>query len=306
MQQEQLEAYTKLAKLGRYLLIVLAIALLASLFGQLLLQNIAALLGIQDFAYFTSKIIEGKYLEQLNTLRALLAFSTVYTFLLPALFFHWLYRKYLEPKEKALWNSKRLPEAQPLLLALLLTILSFPLAQGIYALNQAYLPAAWASPPNQLAEALLRMQGLGDFLWNFILVAVFAAIGEEFFFRALLLGLILRAGIRTHRAALFSALAFSFFHFEMQAFLPRLFYGLLFAYFFIYSRSIWLAIAAHALNNGWQLAVLYFQEEESQLLKGGEAEVDYGLLLASLLLTVPGFWLFIQSTKSEKKKQKDL
>lgn len=146
-----------------------------------------------------------------------------------------------------------------------------------------------------LTEALASRTDLPHFLVNLVVLAVVPAIGEELIFRGLLLRIIASwTGSKT-KGVWISAALFSAMHMQFYGFLPRLLLGALLGYLFVWSRTIWVPIAAHFANNAVALTLMY-------LIGTGviSAEVDSfepeftDLLLLLLSLAVFGglvFWL---------------
>jgi hypothetical protein len=85
---------------------------------------------------------------------------------------------------------------------------------------------------------------------------VIAPLAEEIFFRGFLFaGLRDRHGWR--RAALISAGLFAVLHLQPLTFLPIFLLGLVFAYLYHRSESIWPAVIMHMLTNGMSLGAAY-------------------------------------------------
>lgn len=96
------------------------------------------------------------------------------------------------------------------------------------------------------------MQGTGtwgDLLMNILIIGVAAGFSEELFFRGALQRLLSTGGMNAHAAIWVSALVFSAVHMQFFGFVPRMLLGAYFGYLLLWSRSIWLPAAAHALNN---------------------------------------------------------
>lgn len=125
------------------------------------------------------------------------------------------------------------------------------------------LPVAWLIAwgqsfvlplPEGFLEAmteLLSAQGVGRVLWLLLLVAVTPAICEELVFRGVLMGGTRELGMR--RAVTLNALVFGAFHLSFESafrFLPTVWLGLLLGFVVWTTRSIWVGMLMHFLNNG--------------------------------------------------------
>ncbi len=103
------------------------------------------------------------------------------------------------------------------------------------------------------AEAMITvMQGSGtwgDLILNILIIGVAAGFSEELFFRGALQRLLSTGGVNAHASIWIAAAVFSAVHMQFFGFVPRLLLGAYFGYLLLWSRSIWLPAAAHALNN---------------------------------------------------------
>lgn len=105
----------------------------------------------------------------------------------------------------------------------------------------------------QNAEAAITvMQGngsWGDLAMNILIIGIAAGFSEELFFRGALQRLLHTGGMSPVAAIWISAVVFSAIHLQFFGFIPRMLLGAYFGYLLLWSRSIWLPAAAHALNN---------------------------------------------------------
>ena len=71
-----------------------------------------------------------------------------------------------------------------------------------------------------------------------------------------------------HVSIIVTSILFSALHMQFFGFLPRLLLGLLFGYYFYWSRSLWLPIFAHFINNGAAVVVAF-------LAARGQIDINY-------------------------------
>ncbi len=109
----------------------------------------------------------------------------------------------------------------------------------------------------QMTDELLSSTSFAAMLCSLFVVALSAAFAEEMFFRGAILGLCVDCGMRRHLAIWTVAFVFSFIHFQFFGFLPRLLLGAWLGYLMVWSRSLWLPILAHTLNNGCVVVTTY-------------------------------------------------
>jgi membrane protease YdiL (CAAX protease family) len=88
-----------------------------------------------------------------------------------------------------------------------------------------------------------------------ILLLIGAPLGEELFFRGLLVDL-LRDRVGTIRAVFLGALLFALLHFYILQFVPVLISGVILGLLFVRSKNIFFPVIAHATVNTLALAAL--------------------------------------------------
>ncbi len=109
----------------------------------------------------------------------------------------------------------------------------------------------------RLTDTMLNVDNFSGLIINLIMIAGLAAFGEELIFRSLLQPLLIKSCKNIHLGIFITSAIFSLIHFEFYGFLPRLVLGLLLGYMFYYSRSIWVPMIMHFVNNG-TVVILYF------------------------------------------------
>lgn len=215
-------------------------------------------------------------IEHPDILRFYQFISAILTFLLPALFTAWVCGKnihsflYINPITKSkVW---------------ILTFISIVLFSPFITLTglwnrQMQLPdfmrpiEIWMQSQEALAEqltqALLQEEGIFVIISNLIVVAVTAAITEEFLFRGALQRIIGKWTRKPHVTIWITAILFSAFHMQFYGFLPRLLLGAYFGYLLYWSRSIWLPVFAHFINNAFAvIAMSTHQLKDNEYING--------------------------------------
>jgi len=135
-------------------------------------------------------------------------------------------------------------------------------------------------------EDLITAESVPRLLWLLALLALTPAICEEVVFRGVLL-----AGIRGRaspvRLAVFNGLVFGAFHISFESafrFLPTAWLGFILAWAVLATRSIWVGILMHFVNNGSIVLMASIPALRAWLEDGGEAPP--WVLLAPALLAV--------------------
>lgn len=196
-------------------------------------------------------------------LRLALMANQACSFILPA----WIYLRFIPFSSdwKTFWKIGLARKMPVILLAAGFLFAAAPTVLYSYELNKTLLE--WmgkvhdgSSMPGTL-RTILQMESPTAFLMNLLLIAVIPAIGEEWIFRGLLQPLLQKISSSAHLGIWLSAMVFSFFHFQLEGFLPRMLLGLILGYTFHWTRSIWIPMTLHFLNNGFQVGAIYYGEE---------------------------------------------
>jgi len=157
--------------------------------------------------------------------------------------------------------------------------------QFLVQLNQQItLPAGLKFLEEQEAEAekitnaVLGGQSFLMFIATAVVMAVVPAIGEEFFFRGLILGDLLKSKVNPAIAIISTGLAFSIVHLEFGNLLAIWVLGSFLGYLYYASGSLWLPMAAHFTNNF--LVVLFKYLYNTGAIKTDIAEANYPVYAA--------------------------
>jgi membrane protease YdiL (CAAX protease family) len=148
----------------------------------------------------------------------------------------------------------------------------------------------------EITDMLLSGKSLFGLVVNLILVAGFAALAEELFFRGAMQQLLQRIMQSRHLAVWTTAFIFSAIHLQFYGFLPRLVLGAMLGYLFCYSRSLWAPIAVHFLNNAFVIAMMYYRNFNPEVVNRLDnppiTPVFAAVAVFSLLLTAVLLWIY--------------
>lgn len=114
----------------------------------------------------------------------------------------------------------------------------------------------------KLTEAFLESDSIIQFALNLVMIAIIPAVGEELLFRGVIQRIFCEWTRNNHLGIIIAAGIFSAFHLQFYGFLPRLALGIFFGYLFLWSRTIWLPVLAHFINNGLAVTVYFIFGEE--------------------------------------------
>lgn len=160
-----------------------------------------------------------------------------------------------------------------------------------------------------LTKAFLTFDGVGSLLFILLIVAIIPAIGEELLFRGVLQKICIRWTNNVHWGIWITAILFSALHLQFYGFLPRMLLGALFGYLFYWSKSLWLPILGHFINNGSVVIFSYFYPEtvdETEITFFSETSYKTMLTIVSLLLTLGILFYFRKINTNTKIKSEQI
>ena len=250
-------------------------------------------------------LVSGQDVMSLNSLRFMQISSQIFTFVLPPILYAMLIKE--NPKESL--GIKNVSYHW--------FIIGFVMMYAILPLNNVF--AEWNAGlklPESMSrieelikemyessavvlEKLVNVNTFGGFVINLIMIAGLAALGEELLFRSIIQTSLIKTCKNAHVGIIIASAIFSFIHFDFYAFIPRLVLGMLLGYMFYYSRSIWVSMFMHFVNNATAVVIYYLNNI-------GVTNVDvetFGQtqllpLLISIALMAVLFWLAIRRMKN--------
>ena len=154
----------------------------------------------------------------------------------------------------------------------------------------------------KIVESFLKMNHLGDLLFNLLVIAIVPAIGEELLFRGYFQQSFSKWLTNHHIAILITAFLFSAIHLDAQGIIPRFVLGVLLGYLYYWSGSLWLPILAHFVNNAQVVIFSYplFKVDSGAYSILSEAKVDPMLGLFSFLSVIFLLYVLYQNLSIKK------
>ena len=154
----------------------------------------------------------------------------------------------------------RAPGWRALLVVVLFYIVSLPAMNWIVSINESMSLPSWMSGLEQSMRALedaaaettkqlLDIHSVIELLACTFVVGLMAGLSEEILFRGAMLRTMQDSRLNTHVAVWIVAVLFSAFHMQFYGFIPRLLLGVWLGYLLVWTRSLWVPIIAHTLNN---------------------------------------------------------
>lgn len=193
-------------------------------------------------------------------------------FICVPLIYQWVW---FSPEGKKLfaWGS---PTIKDFLRFAILLLLIFPLI-SVTALwvGQLDLPEWMQSLDDEYVNSLhtiMSLDTIPDMLITLFIAAVLPGIGEELLFRGTIQKELINHWQKPHVAIWTTSILFSLLHFQASGFLAKMLIGVVLGYAYYFSRSLWIPMVLHFMNNAAATLALYFY-------KGSETES----------ITYPGF-----------------
>jgi membrane protease YdiL (CAAX protease family) len=138
-------------------------------------------------------------------------------------------------------------------------------------------------------SAYLKAANVGVLILNVFFIALVPAVCEELFFRGIIQKFAYSFLQKPGLAILLSGIVFALMHFTVYEFVPILLAGLLLAWVYQVTGSIWLNILLHFLNNGLQVLIAYYAVRAPGLKNlDNNTAFAIGIALAGLLLLLWG------------------
>lgn len=190
-----------------------------------------------------------------------------------------------------------LASAKPIYFILGITALlvALPFVNWTGMINHELIPEAttigkWMKASEEAAAKLtgfmLKKNAVQDLLLNLVLVAVFAGVGEELFFRGVLQRLFIKLFKNPWAGILVTAFIFSAFHVQFYGFIPRFVLGILLGLIYWYSGSLWPAIIAHFAYDALGVVLIWFNPALAEQDSGAISLVKTLLATISLALVI--------------------
>ncbi|UPT66064.1 MAG: CPBP family intramembrane metalloprotease [Sphingobacteriales bacterium JAD_PAG50586_3] len=198
------------------------------------------------------------------------------------------------------------------LIAGLLIVAALPLINLMLWLNmQVDFPALLGEFGTAIKEMEDMNTGLGKMLLPepgdvktlllvIVVLGITPAICEELVFRGVFQRILTASFKNGHAGVWAAAFIFSAIHFQFYGFLPRLVLGAVLGYLFMYSRTLWVPMLGHAVNNTLSVLASYFQLNESETLNTdtlGTSASDWLIIVVSIVITVGLFIVFKKINK---------
>jgi membrane protease YdiL (CAAX protease family) len=300
MLKGSLSHYSPLSQLMMSLLVVVGSFMLCMFAGSVLAYLI---FDVNIFTDATSLDINGDSLN-ISVLKFYQAIYSTGMFIIPPFIIAW----FLHNKVSAyLFLNKKAPFSQ-YLFATLTIIVALPAINLLADINShLQLPEflsgveEWMKHSEDQAEMITKkflvMDTPFDLIINLILIAVIPALGEELLFRGVIQRIFSNMTKNVHWGIVITAFLFAALHMQFFGLLPRMAMGILFGYLLVWTKSLWVPILAHLINNGMAVCMTYFINkgqlpEDIEKFGGNDSSIWISGIISIVILTPLLFSLY--------------
>lgn len=148
---------------------------------------------------------------------------------------------------------------------------------------------------DNMMKAYLNVPTVASFIRALIVMAVIPAVGEELFFRGVLMRLARKRSRSMVIPIVFTAAVFAYSHTNIYGYLSIFLAGVLLAVIYNMTGSLWCSIAAHLFFNGLQVVMAYMAGSNPALKQAANDEsVPLWLVFAGLALFCGSFYLLMK------------
>ena len=232
----------------------------------------------------------------LTFLRGMLVVQFLALYIIPV----FLFARFCDPKPAQYLG---LTSAKPIyfILGTIVLIIALPFVDWTGMINHELIPETTAigkwmkaseeSTAKQIGY-MLKRNTVQDLFLNLVLVAVFAGVGEELFFRGVLQRLFIKLFKSPWAGILVTSFIFSAIHLQFYGFIPRFILGILLGLTYWYSGSLWPSIVAHFVYDAFAVVMIWFNpalaDQESVAVSLGNktllAAISLALIIAIVVL----------------------
>ncbi|MGN0003979.1 MAG: lysostaphin resistance A-like protein [Sphingobacterium composti] len=152
---------------------------------------------------------------------------------------------------------------------------------------------------NDLIKKVVMVDHIGLLFVNLIVLAIFPAVAEEYYFRGSLMHIFNRIFKNIHITIWVTAIIFSAIHVQFFGFFPRMILGAFFGYMLIWTNNIWVPILAHFVNNAIVTVLAFYYTTLGKTFEELQTYDSYSIFvyLGSFMLTVVIAVLFYKKSK---------
>lgn len=261
---------------------------------------------------FIYPLVTGQDAMSLNSLRFMQITSQIFTFVLPPILYAMLVHE--QPFKSLGFNKTTILW---ILISVIMTYTIMPLNSVFGEWNAGLkLPESMSKleelmksmqeSSTELMEKFVNVDSIRGLIINLFMIAALAAIGEELLFRSIIQTSLIKICKNAHVGIIIASVIFSFIHLEFYGFLPRLIMGMILGYMFYYSRSIWIPMTIHFVNNGTIVFIYYLNNigvTNIDVETFGQTNIP--IMVSSTVVTIALLWCAMKMNKKESEPATD-
>lgn len=259
-------------------------------------KRLLLLLCVFIVAFFIVSLIFGVVTVKFGTstpaMRIVTVIQDVLLFILPALVTALIVTR----QPATLLGLDHRPDVNATIIAIFTLLLAMPAMNFVIWLNlNVPLPAELAATLQAMEDnaegavkALIGPHDIPNLIMSILIVGILAGLSEEILFRGGLQRFLVTGGVNPHAAIWVTAAVFSLIHMQFYGFVPRMLLGAFFGYSLLWTRSLWVPVILHALNNTIYIIGEYssYGTEEASLVETFGQGKDYIYVALSLIATI--------------------
>jgi hypothetical protein len=237
--------------------------------------------------------------NMITFLKVLQAVVVILVFIVPVAIFSFVIRK----EKFRFMRLNKFPKLPYLFVALTIFIVALPVVSGTSIINaKMHLPGfmqgveEWMrikeKAANESIELFFIDRSVMGLILNLIVIAFFAGLSEEIFFRGFLQRLFIENKMNMHVAVWLTAILFSAIHLQFFGFIPRMLLGAALGYLYAYTNNLWVPVIAHTTNNAFAVVMAWITGSISDdpMNPGPEEGLNIPLMALSALLVGGMIW----------------
>lgn len=276
----------------QFLLFILMIFTMAS-FGRFCLQVLLPKIYGVSFATVLQQVTPSSGRQVIHAALATQGVLSICLFMLPPL----LFANLTHPRPFGYLGLTTPWQPLHILLSILAIVGAMPVFVTIETLISRLNLGADVKAQQEAAEtiqrAFLDMPSLADFFSTFTVMAIIPAIGEELFFRGVLMRFTRQKTRNMVVPFIFTSVIFALSHSNYYGMLSIFLAGALLASLYYLTGSLWCGIVAHLVFNGAQVIACYINPGTP----AGDNSIHWGMAAGGLALFTAAFYLLWKTKK---------
>ena len=216
--------------------------------------------------------------------------SSIGIFLLPALLFAY----FTHPKPGKYLGLVKPGNPTQLILSVIIIISAMPLiasiAEWLMQFDLSGSAKEMQERNDRMVKAFTSSESIIQLVFSFIVVAIIPGVGEELFFRGLLMRFAAKRSSNIYFPLVLSSLMFALMHDNIYGMLSIFIAGLILGSFYYLTGSLWSNILAHVCFNGFQVVLVYFSKDAAVTKAMEQNSVPIPFVIGSTLICIGAFY----------------